>query len=213
MKSEKIEIDIDFRERKTNLIDILKEKYKFDVKEKFLKIGDYCIGNRIIIERKTCKDFIVSIIDGRLFNQASLLKNSNQLCLFIIEGEGLYNTGLEMSNNSINGALISLSLFWQIPILFTKDIYETALFLNLIASQYYVEVNDISFRPGRKPKGKRKRQLYILQGLPNIGPKYANKLLDHFGSVEQVFTASVDDLKSIDGLGKKRAEKIKEIIS
>jgi len=32
-------------------------------------MGDYQVEKRLIVERKTLKDFAVSIIDGRLFKQ------------------------------------------------------------------------------------------------------------------------------------------------
>lgn len=50
-------------------------------------------------------------------------------------------------------------------------------------------------RKGNRPKGKRRTQLHILQGLPNIGSEKARALLDTFGSVEAVLTANEDALQ------------------
>jgi len=64
-------------------------------------------------------------------------------------------------------------------------------------------------RAGYRPKGKRKRQLFILQGLPGVGRERATRLLNKFGSVEAIITASIDDLQSIKGIGKNVAGEIK----
>ena len=67
-------------------------------------------------------------------------------------------------------------------------------------------------RAGYRPRGKRKRQLFILQGLPGVGRERAKRLLDKFGSVEAVINASIDDLQSISGIGKHTAEEIKWVV-
>jgi ERCC4-type nuclease len=68
-------------------------------------------------------------------------------------------------------------------------------------------------RHGYKPKNNRKRKLFILQGLPGVGPERADRLLARFGSVEAVISASSDELQSIDGIGKNIADKIKWAVS
>jgi DNA excision repair protein ERCC-4 len=64
-------------------------------------------------------------------------------------------------------------------------------------------------RHGRRPKGKRKKQLFILQGLPGIGSERAARLLNEFGSVEAVITATSEELQSVEGIGENIAERIK----
>ncbi len=51
--------------------------------------------------------------------------------------------------------------------------------------------------------------MHILQGLPNIGSERANALLDQFGSIEAVLTATADELQKIDGIGSGIAKKIR----
>ena len=57
--------------------------------------------------------------------------------------------------------------------------------------------------------GKRKRQLFILQGLPGIGREKAKHLLDKFGSVEEVINESNHELQFVNGIGKRTADEIK----
>lgn len=65
----------------------------------------------------------------------------------------------------------------------------------------------------RSPKpiiasGKRKTQLHILQELPGIGPERALTLLERFGSIEAVLTASAKELAMVKGIGKHTAKSI-----
>ena len=64
-------------------------------------------------------------------------------------------------------------------------------------------------RPGYRPKGKRARQLFLLQGLPGVGPERAARLLERFGSVQAIMTASANDLATVDGIGEKTAAKMR----
>ncbi|WP_049899218.1 excinuclease ABC subunit C [Natrinema sp. J7-1] len=49
----------------------------------------------------------------------------------------------------------------------------------------------------------------VLDDVQGIGPKTRKRLLGRFGSVENVREASVDDLRSVEGIGEKTAETIK----
>ena len=57
-------------------------------------------------------------------------------------------------------------------------------------------------RRGWRPRGMRARQLYILQGLPGVGPEKARRLLSHFGSVEAVVRADEGQLRAVAGIGR-----------
>ena len=64
-------------------------------------------------------------------------------------------------------------------------------------------------RPGYRPKRWQKRALYILQGLPGVGPSRAAALLDRFGSVRGVCSADEGTLVAVRGIGPSGARKIR----
>ena len=66
---------------------------------------------------------------------------------------------------------------------------------------------------GKRPKGKRKTQLQILQSLPGIGPSAAHKLLEQFGCVEAVLAADEQALLSVAGIGVGRVKSIRWAVS
>ena len=51
--------------------------------------------------------------------------------------------------------------------------------------------------------------MFVLQGLPGIGPGRAKLLLEHFGSVQNVTRASASELAALDGIGDTTAAKIR----
>lgn len=56
------------------------------------------------------------------------------------------------------------------------------------------------------------QQLFIVESLPNIGPVNAKNLLKHFGSVSAIFNASETQLQEVEGIGKKTAKEIRDVI-
>lgn len=84
---------IDSREQKrieiakeyfTKNFDELKTDYKVKVQE--LKTGDYVFNNQVCFEYKTQSDFISSIIDGRVFNEAIRQSETYPYHFIIIQG-------------------------------------------------------------------------------------------------------------------------------
>jgi Fanconi anemia group M protein len=63
-----LRITVDYRERVSGLLELIREHDVF-VEVKPLPFCDYIINSSITIERKTARDFLISIIDGRLFTQ------------------------------------------------------------------------------------------------------------------------------------------------
>ena len=206
-------IEIDYRERDSKIIEILRAKKNITVEEKKLFIGDYLINKHIAVERKTTRDFVISIIDGRLFSQASRLKRYAEVQLMIIEGTDLFYTGYEIDPQAIKGAIVSLSVSWQIPLIFSKSPDGTSEILVMAGIQDVKYRDEILKRAGRRPRRLLTRKLFLLQGLPGIGPKIAKRMLEHFGSVEKVIAASEHEISCVEGIGRKKASQIREIVT
>jgi len=204
-----IKITADDRECKSDVIRALSEIENVDVDIRRLSVGDYQIGRRVIIERKTLKDFAISVIDGRLFKQMIYMANSKSEGVLILEGTTRDTVEIGIAREAMQGALITVSLIIGIPVLRSKNPTETANLIVYIGRQIESIASGGVQRHGYQPKGLRYRQRYILQGLPGVGRERADRLLDRFGSVEAVISAGIDDLQTVDGIGQNIAEKIK----
>jgi ERCC4-type nuclease len=208
-----VHIIADDRERESEIIESLLAFENVEVNIQRLSIGDYQIGKQVIVERKRLYDFAISIIDGRLFKQMLGLAGSNSQGVLILEGTAGDIAEIGMTRAAMQGALITVSMILGIPILRSKNPSETAKLIVFIARQMESIACGGIQRPGYRPKGLRQRQLFILQGLPGIGPERAGRLLDRFGSIEAVICAGVDELSAVDGIGKSIAEKIKCLVT
>jgi len=202
----------DKREANSRILEILKNRC--DLREKHLLVGDYLLSKKVCVERKTSNDFISSIIDGRLFRQLEELKNNFHSPLLILEGNGLFNGERKIHPNAIRGALASVSLDYGVPIIKTENNLETAEMLLAIAKREQLDRRkSISVRGKKKARSMNQRQEILIAGLPQINAQTARKLLKHFGSPQNVFTATIDELQKLEGVGPKTAKRIRLVLS
>ncbi|MEM3890231.1 MAG: ERCC4 domain-containing protein, partial [Candidatus Micrarchaeia archaeon] len=133
-KEKNIEIFIDSRES-DELIELI-EKHDIKVNLKQLEIGDIIISNRIVIERKTSSDFESSIIDNRLFEQATKMSENYEIPILIIEGQMKAD---RIRQNAYIGAYLSIIMNYGIHVINTKNIEETAKYISLIAKREQIQ--------------------------------------------------------------------------
>jgi len=195
------------------VIEVLRALRGVNVSVARLKLGDYSVDGILLVERKTLADFALSVMDGRLFSQAARLASSPVRSLVILEGKASSLAGTGVRREALQGAMITVSLIFGIPVLRSEGSEETARLILYAGNQTRAFVTGALQRPGRRPKGKLKTQLRILQGLPGVGPRRALELLKIFGSVEAVLSADEISLQKVSGIGKKTAKAIQWAIS
>jgi DNA excision repair protein ERCC-4 len=172
-------------------------------------MGDFQVDGRLVFERKTLPDFVLSVIDGRLFRQMTRLAASPLKGVLILEGQSRDLRQGEIHREALQGALITTSLVLGIPLLRALRPKKTAR-LMVYAGRRVERVSAGGLpRSGLRPKGKRKQQLYILQSLPGMGPARAARLLERFGSVQNVLHAGVEDLTAVSGIGADTSRRIR----
>jgi Fanconi anemia group M protein len=205
-----LRITVDHREKASGLVGLLKEE-DVVVEVKHVRYGDYVIDGFATIERKTAKDFLVSIIDGRLFNQLANLKRYCQNPLILVEGDP-YQTLLDFNPNAIKGAFLSVQAMWRIPVILSEGKEDTKNIMLTIGRQHEKHVDVVPLREGYRPGRLKSRQLFVLQGFPKVGPKLAKRLIERFRSVSRVMNATVGELAQVDGIGSVSAEQIREVL-
>jgi DNA excision repair protein ERCC-4 len=203
-----VNVTVDQRENNQRLLNVLNRSNGVRIQKGHLHIGDYRL-NQLLVERKTIPDLVGSIKDGRLFMQASKLKKSGLPVLFIIEGtvRDLHKTG--MKRQAIQGAIISIVLKFELPLLRSISPEETALLMIYAARQIYFPT-DSNWYKGNSSRSKVydkfRDQMNVLHGIPGVGSKRAMLLLKKFGSIANLTEATKEEIRAIHGIGNNNAE-------
>jgi len=205
---------IDFREKQSGILDeIAKINNQLDCDLCPLETGDYRIGNKIIVERKTLPDFLESIKTGRIFQLAYRMAQTEMNGLIILEGDKSMVDSSCMSRKAVQGALIHLTVFIGIPVIRSMDIHETAsLLVDLCNQCQRMELpRKKQIIPGIKGlilNKKQRQKLFLIQDLPGIGIKKGLALLRNFCTFENIMNASSADLMKVKGIGHKLGNSI-----
>jgi len=215
--SKEVIIIADDRERNSGVIDYLKD-LGARVYIRRLELGDYIVSEDVIIERKNANDFISSIIDKRLFEQAIALKKAFLRPIIIIEGN-LEKTLVirKVNKRQVLGAIASLALM-GISTVFTYDVDETAYIIYSMARRLQIHekkgirVSPTKMKIAKGGKTIREAQLNLIASLPGISYELAERILEYFGSPRKFFSAHPHEWRKVKGLGDKRIDKLIEIL-
>jgi len=203
-------IIIDCHENKSSVKDYL-EDLSAVVKVLPLKVGDFICSERVCVERKTGNDFISSIVDGRLFQQAEELRDNFTKPIILVEGD--YYAG-GMNENAIKAALASVVLDYEIPVIMTKDEEETARTIFWLAKREQIISNvEVGIKGEKKPKQLKDLQEHVISGLPKVSVVLSKRILKKFKTIRNFANANEKELIEVDGIGKVLAKRLHELLN
>jgi DNA excision repair protein ERCC-4 len=220
-----VRIVVDERERSSNIPELLKNAGAvIDFTQ--LKVGDYVVSSETAVERKTVRDLISSIYDGRLFVQCSDLVKHYQKPLLIVQGNiaELAETTEDMEDSDIKqhsermplayDALITVATEFRIPIIHTPSAEQTAQLLVTLVNRSLREGKATGplLRKIKKGNPIYIQQLSVLASLPGVGEKLAVRMLKKFRTPIRALNASAAELATIPGFGLARAERVRKIL-
>lgn len=204
-------ITADMRESRSGLVQLLEQSGVVSVSYADLAVGDFLLSTDVVVERKEATDFVLSIMDKRLFGQVAQMKASYTRTIVIIEGS-IFGTRSAISHEALRGALSWMAVIEGVSMINTANVEESAWMIEVMARHAQEGLGyEVSLRGG-KPKNLSVMSHFAVEGLPGRGPGIAKKLLAHFGSVSAVMNASADELCQVKGVGRKTAEQIRELL-
>ena len=185
-----------------------------------LETGDYIFeedGKQVVFEYKTMPDFINSVTEGRVFNQAIDQQNQFEHHFVIIEGtdedmkkicsDRYYSTGVSFSKEQFYGAISRLNTFTTvIRVPDRKTAFEVmeqqtkkCLDDKAVAKSFPKSEGNSAFR----------FLCYCCQG---VGSKTAEKIVDELSlnNLKDVIDLKKDDLMSLSGIADAKATNILE---
>jgi DNA excision repair protein ERCC-4 len=221
----RVRIVVDERERNSNIPELLKSAgANIDFTQ--LKVGDYLVSSETAVERKTVRDLMSSIYDGRLFVQCSDLVKHYQKPLLVVQGNmsELAETAeyIEDGDTKPNAekmllaydALITVTMEFRIPTIHTPTAEQTAQLLVTLVNRSLREGKATGplLRKIKKENPLYIQQLSILASLPGVGDKLAMRMLRKFDTPIKALNASAAELSIIPGFGLTRAERVRKVL-
>ena len=193
----------DDRETASGVVEYLHTKQDVNLRIQRLESGDYAIGTRMLVERKTTRDFVDTLVERDLLGQIRQMAGSCAHPVLIIEGADLY-AQRNIAPNAIRGALAAISVQLGVSVFMSAGPEETGEVLYVLMNR---ELGESSSRQSlhhhKSYRSEREQLEYILSSFPGIGPHQARILLRHFGTLSAVIQASEDELRAVDGIGEK----------
>jgi len=194
-----------------------------------LPVGDILIIQEdygVVLERKSVPDLVSSIRSNHLWEQLlALLKAKNVLGfdirrkVLVIHGdiEAYAFGGSQVFWSSLAGAFQEILFVYDVPIVFVGNDDFFSQFLRIFIQRETEGANDGS--PKHRWCHKRVTEhmpvrvakMVLLDALPGVGEVLSSHLINKFGTVEGVATASVKDLQTVEGIGKMKAQKIYDV--
>src|SRR5215213_5609951 len=115
-----LHIRVDSRERQSPVPTLLAAYSDVTISFAALPSGDYVLSDDVAVERKTASDFVASILDRRLFGQASRMISLFPRPVLVIEGD-LGAVPHSIAIEAIRGALAFLTVRAGITVLQLHD--------------------------------------------------------------------------------------------
>lgn len=199
----------DDREGSGECVQVLRELGAIVLSQR-LPVADFVCSERVAIERKTAADFESSVMDGRLFQQAAELKANFASPLLTIVG----NNFERLDKKARRGAFLSLAIDYNLPLFFLESERSLGEFIYSIGFREQLRpAKEARLRFGKRAFGESQSKQFVVESLPGVGPGLAKNLLEHFGSVEGVFTAQEEELLEVEGIGKEKAAAIRKLVA
>lgn len=186
-----------------------------DVSVESLEIGDYIFDDRVVFEYKRLDDFISSVSEGRVFNQA----------ISQFENFPFHYVIIEVSDKKLNDKL--KELYFKRKVVFSKKQYVGAIAsLNSFTTVIFAPTERKCFELMETQASKCLESKYLVKKHPkstgniafkvlcycvdNVGKKRAELIVDELDlvSYRDVLNISYDDLINIRGIGDKTASEI-----
>ena len=203
-------IIIDERERKSGIPNLLRA-VGMNLEMKTLPVGDYIVAPETVVERKSIRDLMASVLDGRLFDQCARLRDHFERPVLLMEGNVDEIESITENPMVFYGAVSSVLLDYKIPVIPTPCATHTA---KLLVSMCMRDGHPKGpyLKKIKKPADARAQQLSVLCSLPGVGEKFAARMLEKFGTPLKALNATAAELEKVEGLGKARAKKIRKAL-
>ncbi len=176
-----------------------------------LTVGDIVVDDTICFEHKTSSDFIASVFDGRLFTQIDAMRDNYPHSFVLVSGtmsEVLETAEMINRYNSIIAAVCSCYAR-GCPIIFCDTLVNLADVVKVLGEK--LTDGKTRSRPVEKTKMEDKR-LQLICSFKGVDATRGIALLEHFGTISNVLSASASDLQEVYNIGEVTANNMRAVL-
>ena len=222
-------LQIDSREKSPLAELVIKEAKKLNIpyEKVWLEIGDYTYAD-VCFEAKSAIDFLMSIMNKRIWNQIDNMDRAFDNNLVIIYGKaedaitqwldnakikGNRMNNYRMVHNKFYGALGKIILDTDCNVVWVPFIDNAAKIITVVCK---MQPHDREVYTPRLIKQKIRTtdlRIDVLTTIKGLSEKKAKTLIEKHGSIMEVGEASLKELQEIEGIGPTLASRINEVLN
>ena len=218
------EILLDFRERHENsesaCLKLAFDNYGLPYTLQMLPVGDILIkapsGDTLAIERKTCEDFVLSTMNGRLHSEVEKMNETYARSILIIEGSwDLYfkkraklkrakfvKNANFFSSAAKMGIMCSITLRTNTKIVQTNSMEETMNLVNSLFNKF--EDGKVFTVPAfKRAKTEAKIYLNLLLSYPGVSESKAERIIAKYPTWAEFSRNVLNKTFELEGFGEK----------
>lgn len=224
-----IKLQIDSREKSDLSELVIKEATKLNIpyEKVWLEIGDYTYAD-VCFEAKSAIDFIMSVMNKRIWNQMDNMDRAFDNNLVIIYGsaeeaisqwlENAKYTGNRMNyyrvvHNKFYGAIGKIILDTDCSVIWVPTIQNAAKVITVVSKMQPHDREVYTPRLIKKKISTTDLRVDVLTTIKGLSEKKAKLLIEKYGSIMEIGEASLKELQELEGIGPTLASRINEVLN
>lgn len=196
-----INITCDKKEAERGLIEVIERSPGVQVYVEDMDVGDYLIGDRTILDRKTAAEFVAASVNRKLFTEIALMKERFDQVVMLIEGDP-FGTRSFVEAESLVEALAWLTILSGVQTVISNTPEHSA---HLVATMARYRQHGLGhqqpLRHSAPPPAPAVLTRYVLEGLPGVTANTASILAKRFGSLRKLASANLEEIQDTHGIG------------
>jgi ERCC4-type nuclease len=224
-----MKLQIDSREKSPLAELVMKEATKLNLpyEKAWLEIGDY-IYDDVCFEAKSSFDFLMSVMNKRLWNQIDNMDrafNNNIIIMYgkaedamtqwLDNAKGVGNrfNNHRLIHNKFYGAIGKIILDTDCNIVWVPFIDNAAKAICVVCKMQPHEREVYTPRLIKKKISTTDLRIDVLTTIKGLSEKKAKKLIENHGSIMEIGEATLKELQEIEGIGATLASRINEVLN
>lgn len=222
-------LQIDSRETSDLAEIVIKQATKLNIpyEKVWLEIGDYTYAD-VCFEAKSAIDFIMSVMNKRIWNQIDNMDRAFDNNLVIIYGsaeeaitqwldnakiKGNRMNNYRMVHNKFYGALGKIILDTDCNIIWTPTMNNAAKIIAVVSKMQPHDREVYTPRLIKKKISTTDLRIDVMTTIKGLSEKKAKILIEKYGSIMEIGEASLKELQELEGIGPTLASRINEVLN